>query len=174
MGERFAQDVKEQQRIQANLEALQKQINPDKPRQAPRVLSELQQLKKQVAEVNKDLDGFRKFGSEEFRLRINLEDSRQLKSQLEEIFKLRRSLGEVVAAPFPTTQQGAEAEIARLGAFKTARELLSKQDIAGPLRDSAVASAKALGETFTELDRLIQDALPQSIELTTEQALVQS
>src|SRR5262249_11844883 len=106
--------------------------------------------------------------------RINLEDSRQLKSQLEEIFKLRRSLGEVVAAPFPTTQQGAEAEIARLGAFKTARELLSKQDIAGPLRDSAVASAKALGETFTELDRLIQDALPQSIELTTEQALVQS
>lgn len=160
--------------LKDNQEAIDRYLNPPKKSAGPKVLSEFQQLQKQVAEANKDLEGFKKFGSEEFKLRIKLQDSRRLKSDLDEILSLRRSLGEVVAAPFPTTPQGAQSEIGRLQAFKTARELVSKQDIAGPLRDSAAASAKALGDTFTELDRLIKDALPQSIELTTEQALVQN
>jgi hypothetical protein len=176
MGDQFSKDVKEQDRIKANLEAIDKLRNPTRSRGATgaKPLSELQQLQKQLSEAQKDLIGFQQVGSKEFGLRIELEDSRALKGQLEEILKLRRSLGQVVAAPFPASAAGADSEIGRLKALQDAHERLAKTDFLSAARISAQLFSDQIADTIETLDGLISDALPRATEATTAQAIEQN
>jgi hypothetical protein len=176
IGDQFSKDVKEQDRIKANFEAIEKFRNPTKSRGSgvAKQLTELQQLQKQLSEARKDLIGFQQVGSKEFGLRIELEDSRALKSQLEEILKLRRSLGQVVAAPFPASAAGAESEIGRLKALQDAQERLAKTDFLAPLRVSAEQFSTQIANTIDTLDDLIDEALPRATDATTAQALEQN
>ena len=139
-------------------------------------LSDLQKLQKQLTDTTKELMNFQAIGSQEFQLKIKLEDARALKNDLEEIFKLRRSLGEAVAAPFPETAAGAEREIERLKALKEAREGLAKlaADPLGPVADVVRAQTAAFGEQIATLDKLVTDALPKTSAATIEQALALS
>ena len=175
----FFAGVNKLDQVKKNLEAIDEARNPKAARtRTPRVgradISEFDQLRKQLAEVNKDIFGFQAAGSREFRLRIELEGARDFKSQLEQILTLRRALGEPLRSPFPATAQGADREIARLNALKAVGDLVAKQDPMAAIRASAEAQAEAFAQTFTELDRLVKDALPQAVNLTTEQALAQS
>jgi hypothetical protein len=176
IGEQFSKDVREQNRIKANLDAIEKFRNPVKTRAAggAKPLSELQQLQKQLSEARKDLIGFQQVGSQEFGLRIELEDSRALKNQLEEILKLRRALGQIVAAPFPATAAGADSEIGRLKALQDAQERLAKTDFLSAIRISTDQFSTQIANTIETLDDLISDTLPRATEATTAQAIEQN
>jgi len=137
-------------------------------------LTELQQLQKQVSEINKDLLGFRNVTSAEFKLRLELEDKRNLKNELEAIIKLRRSLGEPVAVALPQNLPGIEAEKARLTELQKLKELTAKFDPFTPLRESARASAEATAQQFQSLDKLINDALPKVEPATIAAAVAQN
>lgn len=155
--------VADQKRFKENQEAINKAIDPDKAKKvarAPVDVSELNQLKKQLKEINKDLEGFQKFGSEEFKLRIDLEGARNFKNQLDEIVKMRRELGEPVAVPFPKTAAEADRELAKLKALKGMQELFARQDLNAPIREAAQAQAAAMGkveESFNEVTRALRE-----------------
>lgn len=153
----LAKSIADQKRFAENQKALNDLINPpSKPRGGGRAksaaVSELDQLKKQLADVSRDISVFGNLTSQEFRLRMQLEGAREFKSQLDEILKLRRSLGEPVAVAFPATGVAAQREIERLNALKTAHELLAKQDIGAPIRAKAEADAAAMRSVLESFD----------------------
>ncbi len=161
-----------------NQKAIQDALDPKKPRAGgagkTKELTELQQLQKQVREINKDLLGFRNLTSQEFKLRMELEDKRNIKNELEAIIKLRRTLGEPVAVALPTNQAGIEKEKARLDELRKVKELSGKADVFGPIRDSAKLVNDATAEQFQGLDKLLKDSLPQLQPLTVAAALAQN
>ncbi len=161
-----------------NQKAIQEVLDPKKPRAGgggkAKELTELQQLQKQVREINKDLLGFRNLTSQEFKLRMELEDKRNIKNELEAIIKLRRTLGEPVAVALPTNQAGIEKEKARLDELRKVKELSGKADVFGPIRDSAKLVNDATAEQFQGLDKLLKDSLPQLEPLTVAAALAQN
>ena len=177
----FAQNVTLEQQRRKNEKLLNDTLFPseEKKKKATggsraKELTELQQLQKQVSEINKDLLGFRNVTSAEFKLRLELEDKRNLKNELEAIIKLRRSLGEPVAVALPQNLPGIEAEKARLTELQKLKELTAKFDPFTPLRESARASAEATAQQFQSLDKLINDALPKVEPATIAAAVAQN
>jgi hypothetical protein len=158
---KFFDDITDQRRFQANMEALNKAVNPDKPKKPRADVSELEQLTKQLREANKDLQSFQNYSSKEFKLRLDLESARDFKNQLDEILKLRRELGEVVGAPFPGTRDGAEEELRRLNALKTARESLKKQDFdfGAAFREQFAAESERRREILESFEQVRNELL---------------
>lgn len=159
--------------------ALKELLEPTKTRASrgggkTKEVSELEQLQKQVREISKDLIGFQNLTSQEFKLRLELEDKRNLKSELESIIKLRRSLGEPVAVALPGDLPGVEKEKARLNELKNLKDLGAKFDLFGPLKAATEASNAATGEQFQALDKIINDALPKVEPLTVAAAVAQT
>lgn len=162
-----------------NQKALKELLEPTKTRASrgggkTKEVSELEQLQKQVREISKDLIGFQNLTSQEFKLRLELEDKRNLKSELESIIKLRRSLGEPVAVALPGDLPGVEKEKARLNELKNLKDLGAKFDLFGPLKAATEASNAATGEQFQALDKIINDALPKVEPLTVAAAVAQT
>lgn len=139
----------------------------------PKEVTELEQLQKQLKEINKDLTGFQNLTSQEFKLRLELEDKRNLKSELEAIIKLRRSLSEPVAVALPQDLAGVNQEKERLNALSDIKNL-PKVDALGLVRESARANAEATAEQVQGLDKLINESLPKAADATVAQALAQN
>ncbi|HMY70423.1 MAG TPA: tape measure protein, partial [Blastocatellia bacterium] len=160
---------------QENQEEIKKTVKPAAKAGGSKAkeLSELEQLQKQLKEVSKDLVGFQNLGSQEFKLRLELEDKRNLKNELESILKLRRALGEPVAVALPQDLKGVNQEKERLNALKELREL-PKIDPLTVVGESARAAAQATAEQVQALDRLIKESLPEARNLTVAQALAQN
>lgn len=137
-------------------------------------ITELVQLGKQLKEIQKDISSFSDVTAPEFGLRIQLEDGRRFKSELERIITLRRELGEPLRAPLPVDKRGAEAAIERLTALKDLRDAESKFDTRGPFIQAQEASIAATVEQTAQLDRLVSDALPKAETATTAAALAQN
>jgi len=125
-------------------------------RAAAKPVTELQQLQKQLASINKDISIFGNLTSQEFRLKMRIEEQREFKGQLEEILDLRRELKEPITIPFPKTSEDAQREIEKLESLKKGHELLAKMDIYGPLKQQAEATAKARAavlDSFEDVQR---------------------
>jgi hypothetical protein len=130
-------------------------------------ITELQQLQKQLKELNKDISAFGNLTSQEFRVRMEVEQAREFKSRLEEILKLRRELGQPVAVAFPSTSEAAQREIDQLNALKRAHEALAKTDWQAPIRASMEARAQEFGkalESFDEVTRELRSRTGDEVE----------
>jgi hypothetical protein len=170
----FYAAVNRQKQYKDSLEALNKLIDPDKPRarratgdNRAKEISELEQLTRQLQSTNRDISVFGNLTSKEFKLRMELEGAREFKSGLEEILKLRRSLGEPIRTPFPQTTEGIEAEIAKLNALKTARDALARQDIYAGIRQKVAAEAeerRKVLESFDQVQRELREMSGDEIE----------
>lgn len=124
-----------------------------------RVLSEFEQLTKQVREAEKDVRSFLDTGSREFRLRLKLEDLRDLKSRLEEIVKLRREAGLLEDAPLPQDAAGARNETERLKALLETRKLAKSPQIEIPVEAlPAFRDTREVLEQYADLEERIRAA----------------
>lgn len=176
----FGVQVENVNRVRKNEEAVREVFSPTKRTGGgsrggrAKELSELEQLQKQLREVEKDVRSFRDVLSPEFGLRIQLEDARRFKSDLEEIISLRRDLNEPLRAALPSTKAGADKEIERLKAIKELREAEGKFDARSPFLAAQEASIKATIEQTAALDKLVSDALPKTESATTAAALAQN
>lgn len=72
-------------------------------------ISEVDQLKKQLADVNKEIAVFQNTSSQEFQLRIKIDDAEAKKRVLEDLLKLRRELSLPLDADFTNAKQELEA-----------------------------------------------------------------
>lgn len=177
----FFAAVDNKNRVSKNLEAAQSVIDPKQKRSSGggggggrKELSELQQLQKQLREAEKDVSSFRNVSSEEFSLRIKLEDTRRFKSELEEILTLRRELNEPIAVALPSTKEGARVEIDRLKSLKEFREFEKSIGKTNPIAEAARATSEAFSEQLKTLDKLISDSLPKTEEATVTVTLAQN
>lgn len=112
-------------------------------------LTELQQERQTLARLNRDIAIFRDLTSEEFKLRVQIEEKQDLRSQLAQILSLRKELGEPIAVRFPDTSAAANLELKRLNALKSAQEALANQDTTELLQVKANADAAGMNKALT-------------------------
>ena len=94
-----------------------------------KVKSELQQLTERLRELKKDIYGFLKVGSNEFKLRFEVEEAERFKRDLETILTLRREIGLPLDNPLPNNSLAARELREELERFKRVKEQVRQVEL---------------------------------------------